>query len=177
MSSALTVPKEAPPPIGNLVKKRRSRTFLLPALKRWLREPLLHFLLLGLLLFGVYAYINRGRGGVESSKQIELTLDDLRQMEMYFESQWHRPPTQQEFQAMVEDKVREEVLYREGIAMGLDKDDTIVKRRMAQKMQFLAEDVAAAHVPTTAELKAWYENTGIFTFLPTAVARARMTTR
>jgi hypothetical protein len=100
---------------------------LLPALKRWLREPLLHFLLLGLLLFGVYAYINRGRGGVESSKQIELTLDDLRQMEMYFESQWHRPPTQQEFQAMVEDKVREEVLYREGIAMGLDKDDTIVK--------------------------------------------------
>ena len=127
MSSALTVPKEAPPPIGNLVKKRRPRTFLLPALKRWLREPLLHFVLLGLLLFGVYAYINRGRGGVESSKQIELTLDDLRQMEMYFESQWHRPPTQQEFQAMVEDKVREEVLYREGIAMGLDKDDTIVK--------------------------------------------------
>src|SRR6516225_448229 len=160
MSSALTVPKEAPPPIGNLVKKRRPRTFLLPALKRWLREPLLHFLLLGLLLFCVYAYINRGRGGVESSKQIELTLDDLRQMEMYFESQWHRPPTQQEFQAMVEDKVREEVLYREGIAMGLDKDDTIVKRRMAQKMQFLAEDVAAAHEPTPAELKAWFEKNG-----------------
>jgi parvulin-like peptidyl-prolyl isomerase len=58
---------------------------------------------------------------------------------------------------MVEDKVREEVLYREGLAMGLDKDDTIVKRRMAQKMQFLAEDVAAAHEPSTAELKAWFE--------------------
>ena len=58
---------------------------------------------------------------------------------------------------MVEDKVREEVLYREALAMGLDKDDTIVKRRMAQKMQFLAEDVAAAHEPTTAELKAWFE--------------------
>jgi peptidyl-prolyl cis-trans isomerase C len=57
----------------------------------------------------------------------------------------------------VEDRVREEVLYREALAMGLDKDDTIVKRRMAQKMQFLAEDVAAAHEPSTAELKAWFE--------------------
>ena len=57
---------------------------------------------------------------------------------------------------MVEDKVREEVLYREALAMGLD-NDTIVKRRMAQKMQFLAEDVAAAHEPSTAELKAWFD--------------------
>lgn len=58
---------------------------------------------------------------------------------------------------MVEDKIREEVLYREGLAMGLDKDDTIVKRRMAQKVQFLAEDVAAAHEPSTTELKAWFD--------------------
>jgi len=57
----------------------------------------------------------------------------------------------------VEDKVREEVLYREALAMGLDKDDTIVKRRMAQKMQFLAEDVAAAHEPSTVELKARFD--------------------
>jgi len=126
-------------------------------LQRWLREPLVHFLLLGLVLFAAYAYMQRGRGGVESSKQIALSLDDLRTMEVYFESQWHRQPTPQEFQAMVEDKVREEVLYREALAMGLDKDDTIVKRRMAQKMQFLAEDVAAAHEPSTAELKAWFE--------------------
>jgi parvulin-like peptidyl-prolyl isomerase len=84
-------------------------------------------------------------------------------MDAYFESQWHRAPTPQEFEAMVEDKVREEVLYREGLAMGLDKDDTIVKRRMAQKMQFLAEDVAAAHEPSTAELKAWFDkNQGKF---------------
>ena len=108
-------------------------------------------------LFGIYGWMQRGRGGVESSKQIALTLDDLQLMESYFESQWHRPPTPAEFQAMVEDKIREEVLYREGLAMGLDKDDTIVKRRMAQKMQFLAEDVAAAHEPSTAELKAWFD--------------------
>src|SRR5271166_6007760 len=113
------------------------KSFFSPALKRWLREPLLHFLLLGVALFAVYGYMHRGRGGFESSRQIKLSLDELAQMDMYFESQWHRPPTAAEFQAMVEDKVREEVLYREALAMGLDKDDTIVKRRMAQKMQFL----------------------------------------
>ena len=126
-------------------------------LKRLLREPLLHFLLIGVLLFGIYAYINRGRSGSASPRQIVLSLDELATMEMYFESQWHRRPTPQEFQAMVEDKIKEEVLYREGLVMGLDKDDTIVKRRMAQKVQFLAEDVATAHEPSTAELKAWFE--------------------
>lgn len=125
--------------------------------KRWFREPLLHFMLLGLALFGMYAYMHRGRGGVESSKQIALTMDDLRQMDLSFASRWQRPPTPQEFQGMVEDKIREEILYREGLAMGLDKDDIIVKRRMAQKMQFLAEDVARAHEPSSAELKAWFE--------------------
>jgi hypothetical protein len=130
---------------------------VLPTLKRWSREPLLHFLLLGAVLFGAYAYINRGRMGVESSRQIAVSLDELRTIEAYFESQWHRPPSPQELAAMVEDRVREEVLYREGLAMGLDKDDEIVKRRMAQKMQFLAEDVAAAHEPSADELKAWFD--------------------
>jgi peptidyl-prolyl cis-trans isomerase C len=147
-----TVVAEAQPAAGSELRQR-----FLPAIKRWLREPLLHFLLIGIALFAVYAYAHRGRGGIESPRQIALTLDDLRQMDMYFESQWHRQPTPAEFQAMVEDRVREEVLYREALAMGLDKDDTIVKRRMAQKMQFLAEDVAAAHEPSTAELKAWFE--------------------
>ena len=121
-----------------------------------LREPLLHFLLLGLVLFAANSYLYRGRGGVESSKQIALTTEDLRQMEMYFESQWRRQPTADEFKSMLDDKVQEEILYREGLAMGLDKDDTIVKRRMAQKVRFLAEDIAAAHEPTAAELRNWF---------------------
>lgn len=129
----------------------------LSAVKDWLREPLLHFLLIGAVLFGVYAYMNRGHGGAKSPTQIVLSLDELATMEMYFESQWHRRPTPQEFQALVEDKIKEEVLYREGLGMGLDKDDTIVKRRMAQKVQFLAEDVATAHEPSSAELKAWFD--------------------
>jgi len=126
-------------------------------MKRLLREPLVHFLLLGALLFGVYAYVDRGRGGVEPSRQIQLSLDDLAQLAMLFQSQWRRDPTPEEWSRMVETKVQEEVLYREGLAMGLDKEDAIVKRRMAQKMQFIAEDVAAARAPTEAELRAWFE--------------------
>ena len=148
------------PPVMNETRRATAHSRLRPffsILKRWLREPLLHFVLIGLLLFGFYAYRNRGRSVVKSPTQIVLSLDELATMEMYFESQWHRRPTPQEFQAMVEDKVKEEVLYREGLVMGLDKDDTIVKRRMAQKVQFLAEDVATAHEPATAELKAWFE--------------------
>ena len=166
MSLSASVDLEAQPPTD----QSGLRQALPPTLKRWLREPLLHFLLLGLALFAIYGYMHRGRGGVESSRQIALTLEDLRTMEMYFESQWHRPPTPQEFQAMVEDKVREEVLYREALAMSLDKDDTIVKRRMAQKMQFLAEDVAAAHEPSTAELKAWFDKSSQKFALPSRIS-------
>ncbi len=139
-------------------------------MKRWLREPLVHFLLLGALLFAVYHYVQPERGAGPSSKQIQLTLDDLNQLNLYFQAQWRRPPTPEEFRRLVEDKVQEEVLYREALAMGLDKDDTIVKRRMAQKMQFLAEDVAAAHQPTTAELKAWYEKNSNTFALPKRVS-------
>ena len=153
-------------PVMNEVQHATAHSGLrrsLSTLKRWFREPLLHFLLIGVVLFAVYTYINRGRIGIASPRQIVLSLDELATMEMYFESQWHRPPTPQEFQAMVEDKIKEEVLYREGLVMGLDKGDTIVKRRMAQKVQFLTEDVATAHEPSTAELKAWFEkNSGKF---------------
>jgi peptidyl-prolyl cis-trans isomerase C len=153
MSPSVPLCEEIQPSVESV----RSRTSAKLALKRWLREPLLQFLFIGLMLFAVNGYIQRGRPGGEPSKQINITVDDVRQLDAYFGSQWHRPPTTEEFTALVENKVQEEVLYREGLAMGLDKDDTIVKRRMAQKMHFLAEDVAAAHEPTAAELKAWYE--------------------
>jgi parvulin-like peptidyl-prolyl isomerase len=114
--------------------------------------------------------MERGRGGAAASKQIQLTLDDLRQLDFSFRSQWRRPPTPEELGRLVENKVQEEVLYREALALGLDKDDTIVKRRMAQKMQFLAEDVAAAREPDTEELQAWYENNSDQFLLPARVA-------
>jgi hypothetical protein len=126
-------------------------------MKRLAREPLIHFLLIGAALFAVYHYLQPARGVAPTSKQIQLSLDDLAQLAALFQSQWRREPTPEEFGRMVEQKVESEVLYREAIAMGLDRNDEIVKRRMALKMQFLAEDVTAAREPTTDELKSCFE--------------------
>lgn len=128
-----------------------------PALRRWLSDPLVHFLLIGALFFAVYSAFEPGREAGGGDAEINLTTDDVLAMWSLFESQWRRPPTADEFGQMIENKVREEVLYREALAMGLDQDDSIVKRRMAQKMQFLAEDVAEAYNPDDTELRAWYE--------------------
>ena len=126
-------------------------------MKRLLREPLIHFLLIGAALFAAYHDLQPARGAAPSSKQNQLSLEELAQLAALFQSQWRRDPTPDEFGRLVEQKVQSEVLYREAMAMGLDKNDEIVKRRMAQKMQFLAEDVAAAREPTTEELKSWFE--------------------
>jgi peptidyl-prolyl cis-trans isomerase C len=153
MSFSAPVIDEAQP----AVEKRGLRN-IFPKLKRWLSEPLVQFLLIGGVLFGCYSFFNHPSNRVESSKRIDLTMDDIRQLEVAFAARWQRPPTQEEFSGLVEDKIREEVLYREALELGLDKEDTIVKRRMAQKMEFLAEDVSNAHEPTTQELKTWFEN-------------------
>ena len=141
---------------------RVHRSFL-NSINRLLREPLLHFLLIGAGLFVAYHFAQPTRDPSASSKEIRLSLDELAQMTVLFQSQWRRNPTPEEFNRMVEQKVQSEVLYREALAIGLDKNDEIVRRRMAQKMQFLAEDVAAAHEPNTAELKSWFaKNTTMF---------------
>ena len=132
------------------------------AMKRILHEPLLHFVLLGALLFGAFRVVGPASADPASTR-IVLTLDQLAQMVRLFQTQWGRPPTTAEFDAMLEAEVREEVLYREALAMGLDREDEIVRRRMAQKMEFLSEDVASAREPTDAELRAWFErNAGRF---------------
>jgi len=124
-------------------------------MKRWLSEPLVHFLLIGLLLFAVYAVLNPGQE--RSLNRIVLTGDDLRQLQIAFTAQWQRSPTPEELAGLINSRVREEILYREALALGLDKEDTIVKRRMAQKMEFLAEDLSDLREPTPEELRAWYE--------------------
>jgi peptidyl-prolyl cis-trans isomerase C len=125
-------------------------------MKRLLGEPLLQFLALGAAMFVAYGYFAPRLDATPTSREIRLTQDELAQLVLVFQSQWRRDPTPAEFSGMVESKVQEEVLYREALAQGLDKDDEIVKRRMAQKMQFLAEDVGAAREPTTDELRVWF---------------------
>lgn len=126
-------------------------------LKRWGREPLLHFLLAGLALFAGYRALHPEPSRPASSARIEITDDDLRQLDVAWVAQWQRHPTPEEMRRLLEGKVREEILYREALALGLDRGDTIVMRRLAQKMEFLAEDVSAVGDPRTEELHAWYE--------------------
>jgi hypothetical protein len=126
-------------------------------MKRLWHEPLVHFLLIGSALFAFHSLTPAGSAAPVASREIRLSYDELSQFVVLFKSQWRREPTAEEFNRLVEDKIQAEILYREALAMGLDRNDEIVKRRMAQKMQFLAEDVAAAREPTSAQLRAWYE--------------------
>lgn len=133
----------------------------------WLREPLVHFLLIGLALFAVHRVINPKPESSAPSNRIELTEDDVRQISIAWMAQGRPAPTPEQMQSLMEAKVHEEVLYREALALGLDKDDTIVKRRLAQKMEFLAEDLSALPEPTSADLKAWFgQNAERFTLQP-----------
>ena len=125
-------------------------------LKRWRREPLLHFLLIGVALFAGYRALHPEPSRPTSSARIEITDDDLRQLDVAWVAQWQRHPTPEEMRGLSEGKVREEILYREALALGLDRGDTIVKRRLAQKMEFLAEDTSAIRDPGVDELKAWF---------------------
>jgi hypothetical protein len=125
-------------------------------MKRLLREPLLHFLLLGITLFGVYALV-RDRAP-DRTGQIVVTQSQIEQLVIGFTRTWQRPPTAEELTGLVEDRIREEVLYREAMSMGLDRDDTIVRRRLRQKLEFLIPDLAAQiAAPTERELEAYLQ--------------------
>jgi peptidyl-prolyl cis-trans isomerase C len=126
-------------------------------LRRWLSEPLLQFLLIGAVLFLGYWALHRGPEAGPLSTRIEVTEDDLRQMSVAWLAQGRSAPTPEQMASLVDTRVREEILYREALALGLEKGDTIVKRRLAQKMEFLFEDVSALREPTREELKAWFE--------------------
>lgn len=127
-------------------------------LSQWLREPLLHFLLIGAALFVAYRALHPAPQADASSSRIELTQDDLLQMSVAWLAQGRPAPTPEQTKNLVEQRVREEILYREAVALGLDKGDTIVRRRLAQKMEFLAEDASAIPEPSPEEIKSWFES-------------------
>jgi peptidyl-prolyl cis-trans isomerase C len=142
------------------------------SLRPWLREPLLHFLLIGLTLLAVDHLVSPRAADRYAANRIELTRDDLSQMTVAWLAQGRPAPTAEQMRSLVEARVREEILYREALSLGLDRNDTIVKRRLAQKMEFLAEDVAALPEPSTAELRAWFaHNAARFALAPRASFR------
>lgn len=138
-------------------------------LRRWLREPLLHVLLIGATLFVVYDALNPGAAERPEPNRIVITTDDLAQLQIAWMAQWQRPPTPDEMHNLLDGKIREEVLSREATALGLDKDDTIIRRRLAQKMEFVMDDVAALREPTGDELRRWFEQNSQSFALPSLV--------
>jgi len=123
-----------------------------PWLSRVLREPLVHFLLLGGLLFGAIVFANHLKRPV-----VRIDAQEIEQLAAYWEMQSQRPPTRDELAALIHERVDEELLAREAIRLGLDKDDMIVRRRLAQKMAFASEDVAAIAEPDEKTLQAYYD--------------------
>jgi hypothetical protein len=117
-----------------------------------LREPLVHFLAIGSLLFVAYAALNDE--SEDERGTIVVSRGRIEHLAAGFTRAWQRPPTAQELSGLVDDYVREEVYYREAIAMGLDRDDTVIRRRLRQKLEFLLDDAAAAE-PSDAELEAF----------------------
>jgi hypothetical protein len=123
-------------------------------IRKLLREPLVHFLALGAVVFLLFHFtVNRTD---PQDGKIVVTPGKVEQLVTGFSRTWYRPPTQEELDGLIEDYIREEVLYREALAMGLDKDDTIVRRRMRQKLEFLTEDTAGA-LPSDQELQSWLD--------------------
>jgi len=119
-------------------------------MKKLMREPLVHFLLLGAAIFAAYSLMSKGSSG-EPGK-IVVTQGQLASIRVGFTRTWQRPPTREEWEGLIRERVREEVYYREALALSLDKDDLIIRRRLRQKMEFVANDVAAQVEPREAEL-------------------------
>jgi PPIC-type PPIASE domain len=120
-----------------------------------LREPLLQFLVLGTALFGLFHFVakkntNAPEAIVVSSARIDNLADG-------FARTWRRPPGKEELQGLIDDYIRDEVFYREGRAAGLDRDDVIIRRRVRQKMEFFAEDIAAQE-PSDDDLTAYLKS-------------------
>jgi PPIC-type PPIASE domain len=122
--------------------------------KRLIREPLVHFLVLGALLFGWSAWQG---GGAAGSNRIAITPGVVDYLAAGFHRTWRRAPNELELKGLIDEHVKEEIAAREALAMGLDRDDIVIKRRLRQKLEFLLVDDAAAAPPTDAELKAWLE--------------------
>jgi len=120
-------------------------------LNKILREPLLHFLLIGVALFVVFGLVNDRTSG-NADTQVVVSAGRIEQLENIFAKTWQRSPTKEELKGLVDDFVLEEIYYRQAVAMGIDRGDTVIRRRLRQKFEFLTDDLAAAAVPTDEEL-------------------------
>ena len=110
----------------------------------------MHFLALGAAVFGLYLLV--GQRHFESDLRVRVTAGEVGRIRTTWQRQWGRPPSEVELQNLIEQHIREEILYREALAMGLGEGDTIVRRRLVQKIVFLSEDLAVQSEPDGEEL-------------------------
>lgn len=125
----------------------------LKAAAAWaLHEPLMRFLVIGAVLFA-------GISLVRADQRPTITIDaaEIEQLVSYWRQQSHREPDREELKAIINERVDEEVLAEEAKRLGLDRDDMIIRRRLAQKMAFASEDTVEIPEPSEAELAAYYQ--------------------
>ncbi len=146
----------------NLAKSSKKGTQVADS-KNIFKEPLLHFLLIGAALFVVFDVLGRPasfRGGQQGSSaaQIIVSRDAVERATAQYERTWQRQTTEEEQKSLIEDLVRSEIYYREAIAIGLDRDDEVLKRRLRQKMEFIFEDISSWADPSDGELTAFMKS-------------------
>ena len=123
-------------------------------LQRFLREPLLHFIAIGGLFFLIYTAVNDI--GENPTDTIAITPERISQIATVFKGVWNRIPTAEELDNLIEEEVRSEVYYRDALALGLDKNDAMVRRRLRQKMEFLTDTGIYLQEPSTGELETFF---------------------
>jgi peptidyl-prolyl cis-trans isomerase C len=138
-----------------------------PVLRKLLREPLVHFALLGGMIFALWAALNRSppdqadqapvSGDRSISRTVLVTPGDVDTMRASFRAAWKRDPDADELADQIQAFVSEEILFREGTALGLDRDDVVVRRRVIEKMTVLARPTGNRGEPSRDELQRWYQ--------------------
>jgi len=109
-----------------------------------LREPLVHFLVIGAAIFVLFGLMGQ-RDVEDKERAITITSGEINWLTDAWKMRWNRPPTEKERKGLIDQYLREMILYREAVAMGLDKDDTVIRRRLAQKLEFLSQDLISPH--------------------------------
>ena len=125
-------------------------------LGRLLREPLVHFTIIAGLLFGLLSEPNAAETGADDTR-IVISSGEVERMAAAWAQRWSRPSSEAELAALVREAIREQVLYREAVALGLDRDDVVIRRHLRQKYEFVTQDLAYDTEPDEATLRAFYE--------------------
>ena len=121
-----------------------------------LREPLLHFMLIGAAIYLLYGAFAEPVAEADD-KTIIVSAGEIQWMRSSWQQRWNRPPTPEEFDGLIQQYIRETVLYREALTMGLNQHDQVIRRRLAQKLEFLAKDLVNLTPPTEEELLDYFE--------------------